>query len=61
MNDDPIVAEVREAGARLAAEAGNDVHRFFEILREAEKAYDSPLIREPVAESSSKARPFSAA
>lgn len=43
MNPDPIVKEVREAGAKLAAEAGHDVHRFFEKLREAEKKYGQPL------------------
>jgi uncharacterized Fe-S cluster-containing radical SAM superfamily enzyme len=54
MNPDPIVNEVRDAGAKLAAEAGHDVHRFFEKLREAEKEYGKPLVREPVAESSWK-------
>jgi len=49
MNPDPIVKEVREAGAKLAAEAGYDVHRFFENLREVEKTCDQPLVREPVA------------
>jgi len=39
MIPDPIVKEVREAGAKLAAEAGYDVHRFFERLRQAEKKY----------------------
>jgi hypothetical protein len=49
MNPDPIVKEVREAGAKLAAEAGNDIHRFFEKLRDAEKKYGKPLVREPAA------------
>lgn len=52
MNPDPIVKEVREAGAKLAAEAGDDVHRFFENLRRVEKKCDKPLVREPVAKSS---------
>ena len=56
MNPDPIVKEVRETGAKLAAEARYDVHRFFENLREDEKKYDKPLVREPVAKSSSKRR-----
>ena len=47
MKPDPIVKEVREAGAKLAAEAGYDVHRFFEKLRQAEKKYGKPLVREP--------------
>jgi hypothetical protein len=54
MNPDPIVKEVREAGAKLAAEAEYDVHRFFERLREDEKKYDKPPVREPVAKSSWK-------
>ena len=47
MNTDPIVKEVREAGAKLAEEAGYDVHRFFERLRQAETKYGGPLVREP--------------
>jgi hypothetical protein len=46
VNPDPIVKEVREAGAKLAAEAGYDVHRFFERLRQAEKKYGKPLVKE---------------
>lgn len=38
--------EVREAGAKLAAAAGYNVHRFFEKLRQAEKKYGKPLVRE---------------
>jgi len=52
MNRDPIVKQVREAGAKLAAEAGYDVHRFFKNLREVEKKCDKPLVRKPVAKSS---------
>ena len=48
MYTDPIVKEVREAGAKLAAEAGHDVHRFFERLRQAERKYGNSLVREPV-------------
>jgi len=51
MNPDPIVEEVREAGAKLAAKAGYDVHRFFENLREIEKMCDKPLVQEPAAKS----------
>jgi len=54
MNPNPIVKEVREAGAKLAAEAGYDVHRFFENMRELEKKCDKPLVRESVAKSSWK-------
>ena len=48
MSLDPIVAEVRKAGAQLAAEAGNDVHRFFEKLRVVQATYTKKLVREPV-------------
>jgi hypothetical protein len=46
MKPDPIVKEAREAGAKLAAEAGYDVHCFFENLRQAERKYGKPLVRE---------------
>lgn len=45
MNDDPTVKEVREAGAKLAEEAGYDVHRFFENLREIQRKYGKPQVR----------------
>ncbi len=35
MSSDQIIQEIGEAGKRLASEAGNDVHRFFQKLREA--------------------------
>ena len=46
MDLDPIVKEVREAGAKMGADAGNDVHHFFENLRQAEKKYGKPLVQE---------------
>jgi len=49
MSTDPIVDEVRKAGERLASEAGNDLHRFFEKLRQAQEGYGKSLVREPVA------------
>lgn len=49
MSSDPVVEEVRKAGNRLASDAGNDVHRFFEKLRQAQAAYGRQLVREPVA------------
>jgi len=45
MYDDPIVREVREAGAAMAAEADYDVHRFFENLRKLEKQFPVRLAR----------------
>jgi uncharacterized pyridoxamine 5'-phosphate oxidase family protein len=51
MDLDPIIGETRDAGAKLAAEARRDVHRFFVNLREVEKECDKPLVREPVAKS----------
>ena len=48
MSSDPIVEEVRRAGEELAAEAGNDVHRFFEKLRMAQASYAENLVRRPV-------------
>lgn len=48
MSADPIVEEVRKAGEQLASGAGNDVHRFFEKLREVQRGYARPLVREPI-------------
>ena len=36
MTKDPLVAEVRPAGAALAKEAGYDLHTFFENMRRRE-------------------------
>lgn len=47
MNQDPIVAEVRQAGRALAEQAGGDVHEFFEHLREAERQYSGQLVETP--------------
>ncbi len=49
MESDPIVREVRVAGARLASQAGYDMHRFFESLRKAELGYNKALVHEPLA------------
>ena len=54
---DPIVKEIREAGARLAAKAGNDVHRFFENLRKAGRRYGKPLVQKPVPSDTPKTVP----
>jgi hypothetical protein len=37
MLDDPIVKEVREAGAKMAEACNFDVHAFFEMIREHER------------------------
>jgi hypothetical protein len=44
MTKDPIVLDVRKAGAKLAEEAGNDTHCFFENLRSGQKKYGSRLV-----------------
>lgn len=44
MITDPIVAEVRKNGAKLAEEAGNDTHCFFENLRAGQRKYKSRLV-----------------
>ena len=41
---DPIVKEVREAGEEIAKEAGYDVHRFFQNLREKGKKRNSKTV-----------------
>lgn len=47
--DDPIVAEVREAGAEMAREANNDLHTLCERLREAERQHPERLLAPPPA------------
>ena len=37
MSDDPIVEETRDARAEIVRECGEDVHAFFEYLRERER------------------------
>ena len=51
MNLDPVVKEARDAGAKLAAAAGYDVHDSFENLRQTEKECSERRIREPVTKS----------
>ena len=40
----PIVEEVRAARAEIFREAGNDLHRLCELLREAEKQHKDRLV-----------------
>ena len=44
MYEDPIVKEVREAGALLAKKSNYDVHKFFEQLRKTQKDHRNRLI-----------------
>lgn len=37
MADDPIVEETRAARAEIVVECGEDVHAFFEFIRERER------------------------
>lgn len=39
MWEDPIVKEVREAGAKLAEECNYDIHKLGELLRKHEEEY----------------------
>lgn len=43
----PIVTEVHQAGQRLFEEAGNDLHVFFQRLREAEKKHPERIVELP--------------
>jgi hypothetical protein len=45
MKDDPVVREVRQAGARLARAAGGDLHVFFANLRKAQEQYPKRTAR----------------
>lgn len=44
MSNDPIVEETRAARAEIVRECGEDVHAFFEYLRERERANNRSLI-----------------
>ena len=44
---DPIVEEVREAGDKLAREAGYDLHEFCRRIREDQQQYADRLVRLP--------------
>ncbi len=44
MQKDPVVEEVRRAGAKLAKKAGNNLHKFCEELRKAEKEHPDRLV-----------------
>lgn len=48
MFTNPIVQEVRKASKRLAEEVDNDVHRYFEKLRQAQSQYGTQLVCKPV-------------
>jgi hypothetical protein len=41
---DPVVEETRAAGRQLAAQAGGDLHAFFEQLRHAQQRYAAPVV-----------------
>ena len=45
MYEDPIVKEVREAGALLAKESNYDVQKFFEKLRKSQEKYINRLVK----------------
>jgi hypothetical protein len=44
---DPIVAEVRNARAELAAEFNNDLHALLEQMRKEEKVSGHPVVSPP--------------
>ncbi|MEI6607433.1 MAG: hypothetical protein WCP35_19150 [Verrucomicrobiota bacterium] len=44
MFEDPIVEEIRRYRKEHAAKYGNDIHRIFEALREAEKKHPERLV-----------------
>lgn len=48
MYEDLIVAEVRKAGQVLAAQADDDMHTFFENLREVQQNYQDRLVQAPL-------------
>lgn len=53
-SDGPIVAAVREARARIAAECGYDLDRIVERLREVEKTHAARLRPSPKSDADSR-------
>jgi len=45
---DEIVAEVRTAGATLAEQAGNDLHRLCELLRRNQEKHLDRVVKRPM-------------
>ena len=43
-NDDPIIAEVRAARAKLMRECNNDVNKLFERLKEMEREHPERIV-----------------
>lgn len=39
MMKDPIVEEMRNAGRKMQEECGNDLHKYFQMIRESEKRH----------------------
>lgn len=58
MHNDPIVEETRLARAEIVHDCGEDVHTFFEYLRERERKNPhgvvtlEPVVPEPIMQSS---------
>jgi hypothetical protein len=50
MSNDPIVEEIRKARAELIAPFGEDMHAFFEYIRQREReSGDNPVTLERIA------------
>lgn len=47
MDRDPIVEEVRRARADLLAQAGGDLDRLFDTLKQLEATSDRPVVSRP--------------
>jgi hypothetical protein len=45
MINDPIVEEVQRVRSEMFEKCGNDLHRYFEFIRESEKQHGHRLIR----------------
>ncbi len=48
MYEDPIVAEVRQAGQALVEQAEGDLPTFFQFLREVQQQYRDRLVQGPL-------------
>ena len=57
---DPVIAEIRRAGARIAEECDGDLHKMAERFRREQAQHPERIVRRPIAdelESPTKTQP----
>lgn len=47
---DPVIAEIRRTGARIAEECGGDLHKLIEYFQKKEAQHPERIVRRPIAD-----------